>query len=223
VTAFPLPSHRRPLRLLLCAASAGIALLLAPTVAGAAILTIADARATSFHWQLAANYGPTGEGWVTPGSVPAVVYPEQPVDPRAWHHLGLPRLLGLDRRPDGLAWHIEGLALLSGGDAWIGLDGRPQSVHLWDQSWYAKSMPSVVERTYSYDSFDQPPPASPPQPPPDRTGGVALHASYTCAASSWNSANPPLNRKPPDCVIAMALSSRCGSLNHVVPEPPAQP
>jgi hypothetical protein len=75
--------RRRPRHPLLWAVGLGIALLLAPTVAGAAILAVADARATSFHWRLEANYGPTGEGWVTPDALPAEVYPGQPVGAEA--------------------------------------------------------------------------------------------------------------------------------------------
>jgi len=160
-------------RLMPWTAAAGLALLLAPSVAGTLIVAFADARATSFHWRLQVDYGHGAEGWTTPDSVPATMYPEQPIDPRAWRRLGLPRLVGLDRQGDGsLVWHVEGLGLVSGGDAWIGLDGHPRSVRLWATDFYPKGTPSVFESTYIYDGFDQPPPPSPARPPPDRTGGA---------------------------------------------------
>src|SRR5215472_9415084 len=106
----------RPVRRsLLRAAGAVLVLLLGPAVAGTLIVAVADARTTSFHWQLQVNYGQNAEGWTTPESSAATVYPDQPVDPRAWRRLGLPYLVGVERRVDGsIAWHVLGLGLVSG-------------------------------------------------------------------------------------------------------------
>jgi hypothetical protein len=154
-------------------AGAALGLLLAPGVAGTLIVAFADARTTSFHWRLQVNYGQNAEGWTTPDSAPMMVYPDAAIDPRAWRRLGVPYLVGLERRADGsLAWHVEGLGLVNGGDAWIGLDGHPGSVELRETNFYPKGSPGVFVDTFTYDDFDQAPPPSPPQPPPDRAGGA---------------------------------------------------
>jgi hypothetical protein len=58
---------------------------------------------------------------------------------------------------------------------------------------------------------------------PPAAGPGGRCSAYTWAASRPNSAIPPLNRKPTFWVRPMAMSRRCGSLNHVVPYPPNQP
>ena len=132
-----------------------LGLLVASATAGWTVLRIADMRATTFHWTLETNHGASPrEGWAGPGDDEDLPDGTQP---RAWDHIGLALLVGVDRLPSGLALHVRGWSPQQRGDAWFGLDGRPLAVERhWSVTFKATS--STVVEQYAFDRVYQVPP-----------------------------------------------------------------